>query len=709
MGLPGTGDDLTQTLAVEGGLPVHAPIDSSPEAQAEADRKNAVTASALQNVTPVGGVMRAGRGVGELVESGALPPMASRGPGAALPTSEQRGQAARGLTDVLGGTGQALVSALPGAALERPIATLATAGGALAGSYGAGKLADLVGASPDTKALLQEVGGWAGGFGGGLAGAHGEAAARAAVDPESALTEVLYKRGYLQDSQGQPVYIRSRAEAQAVAQEMLRQNPPNWRMGYQARKGMEASAAGMPEPTPEEIGRRNAAVAQQRYTDQQAAAAADEATRQASVAMRPGLPAGPAEGQPPAQPTRANVPSFANLGQPRQLQAPEPPTAGTGTLARGTVGTQAGAESDTAFWNQAKAAAKPGASFSEIAQRAQALKAQAQQRQPSPLGAVPLFSRPLTAPPEPTSQLDLGLGLPKRGEAFYSKAEQVADAKLPKSGPGDSFLATLRNNGVKAEEIADLKLDDFAGKAKVTKEEFLNAIRSRRPQLEQTQLQGGDTSYEDYSTPGGRNYRETLTQYPQSEAAQRANALKDEIATRKAELDDEIDRHNNASAQDQAQWPDDYFDKERAAISQLQVQLRGLESQSRGTEFTSGHWVEHPNVLAHSRESDFMTSDGMPVRHVHEWQSDLHQRGRERGYQVPPIRTLPEGFHTAKTAHGYSIVNREGVAVSGGLAPTQEDAINDFISIHNSQNANTTGVPNAPFKKSWHELAVKDS
>jgi hypothetical protein len=373
------------------------------------------------------------------------------------------------------------------------------------------------------------------------------------------------------------------------------------------------------------------------------------------------------------------------------------------------VGTQAGAESDTAFWNQAKAAAKPGTSFSEIAQRAQALKAQAQQRQPSPLGAVPLFSRPLVAPPEPSTQLDLGMNLPRRGEAFYSKAEQVADAKLPKSGPGDSFLATLRNNGVKAEEIADLKLDDFAGKAKVTKEEFLNAIRSRRPQLEQTALQGGDTSYEDYSTPGGRNYRETLTQYPQSEAAQRANALKDEIATRKAELDDEIDRHNNASAKDQAQWPDDYFDKERAAISQLQVQLRSVEAQSRGTEFTSGHWVEHPNVLAHSRESDFMTSDGMPVRHVHEWQSDLHQRGRERGYQVPPIRTLPEGFHTAKTAHGYSIVNREGVAVSGGLAPTQEDAINDFISIHNSQNANTTGVPNAPFKKSWHELAVKDS
>jgi hypothetical protein len=367
---------------------------------------------------------------------------------------------------------------------------------------------------------------------------------------------------------------------------------------------------------------------------------------------------------------------------------------------------------DNEFLQQAKAE-KPDGSVREWLQRAQELKQQAQQPAPSPLGGVPLFSRPLTAPSEPTSQLDLGLGLPRRAEPFYSKAEQVADAKLPKSGSGDSFLATLRNSGVKAEELSDLKLDDFAGKPKVTKEEFLDAIRSRRPELSQTQLHGDDetSSYEKYTTPGGQNYRETLTQYPQSQAGANAESFRAEADARQRQLDEDIDQHNAAKNPEDLGFPDDYFDKERAAIRNLREQQHYHEGIARTTDYQSGHWPDQPNVLVHDRESDFTTTDGMPVRHVHEIQSDLHQLGRESGYRTPPIRTLPEGFHTERTPQGYyRIVDREGNALSTRAAlPTREDAIDDFISRYNSMTANTSGAPNAPFKKSWHELAVKDS
>lgn len=334
---------------------------------------------------------------------------------------------------------------------------------------------------------------------------------------------------------------------------------------------------------------------------------------------------------------------------------------------------------------------------------------------PGPLG--PLFSRPLSGPPAPTAQLDLpGMNLPARAEPFYSKAEQIASAKLPKSGPGDSFLSTLRNNGVKAEEISDLGLDSFAGKQKVTKEEFLDAIRSRRPQLSQTTLgepeyePRHETMYEEYATPGGENYREVLTQYPPSEAARQAQSLKDEIATRQRELDDEIDRYNSRSNPEDINPDDDPFAFQREGIAQLQRQVNALESQTRQTDYRSGHWQDYPNVMAHSRESDFTTTDNMDVRHVHEVQSDLHQKGREQGYLNPPIRQLPEGYHTQRNPNGYyQIVNREGVPVVRRSLPSQEAAINDFIDSYNQQNANTSGAPNAPFKKSWHELAVKDS
>jgi hypothetical protein len=404
---------------------------------------------------------------------------------------------------------------------------------------------------------------------------------------------------------------------------------------------------------------------------------------------------------------------------PESPQGPIPRPLRSALRAGQTVGSAESTRLDNEFLQQAKRE-RPDGSVSQWLQRAQELKQQAQQAQPSPLGGVPLFSRPLVAPPEGTSQLDLGLNLPRRGEPFFSKAEQIADQKLPKSGNGDSFLATLRNNGVKAEEMADLHLDDFAGKAKVTKQEFLDAIRSRRPQLEQTTLEDerGETSYEGYRTPGGKNYRETLTQYPRSEAGQRAEALKAEISQRKQELDDEIDRHNAASAERQAQWPDDYFDKERAAISHLQVQLRDAETEARRTDYQSGHWVEHPNVMAHSRESDFTTTDGMPVRHVHEIQSDLHQLGREGGYRSPALRQLPEGYKTERmSGGGFRVVDPRGrVATMPGDATdiasfpgagSPEDAIDAYIGRANA--AQRGSAPDVPFKKSWHELAVKDS
>ena len=613
------------------GVPVWAPVDDSPEAKADAARNNAAVAATLRRATGLGGLMQLGQGVGQIVTSGAIPPMASRGPAQALPTAEQRGALARGATNVLGGAGEAATALAPAAALERPLTTALGFGGALAGSYGAGKLADVVQASPDTKALLQQVGGWIGGIGGGAAGEAGGVALRRATNPEDALTDLLWQKGSIRDSSGRDISIGSQGEARTVAKEMLRQNPQGPIEGFQLARNLRAAAGRIPAPS------------------------------EPSEAMVPsplgafsrGVPRGLPEGRP----------------------APEPSPAGTETPAQGTL--RAG-----------------------------------------PLGPVlsepALYSRPISGPPAPTTQLALpGLNLPEAAQPFYSKAEQIAQAKLPKSGPGDSFLATLRNNGVKAEEIADLGLDSFAGKPKVTKQEFVDAIQSRRPQLEQTTLGEGQqdsTMYEDYATPGGENYRETLTQYPASEAGQRAQALQEEITQRKRALDEEIDIHNNASPEEQAQrWAPDYFDNERAAISNLYDELHKAQASARGVDYQSGHWQEHPNVLMHSRESDFTTTDGMPVRHVHEWQSDLHQKGREQGYQSPTVRTLPEGFHTARNPQGYYyVVNREGVPTGVPSAPSQEAAIDNFIGRYNA-NANPSGAPNAPFKKSWHELAVKDS
>lgn len=70
---------------------------------------------------------------------------------------------------------------------------------------------------------------------------------------------------------------------------------------------------------------------------------------------------------------------------------------------------------------------------------------------------------------------------------FYSKAEQVANEKVPTNASGDQILATLRNNGVKENEIGWMGLDDYLkGKPKVSKADLQQFIKENQIQLEET-------------------------------------------------------------------------------------------------------------------------------------------------------------------------------------------------------------------------------
>ena len=67
---------------------------------------------------------------------------------------------------------------------------------------------------------------------------------------------------------------------------------------------------------------------------------------------------------------------------------------------------------------------------------------------------------------------------------FYSKAERVAQEKVPNNASGDQILATLRNNGVKENEIGWMGLDDFLkDKPKVSKADLQQFIKENQIQL----------------------------------------------------------------------------------------------------------------------------------------------------------------------------------------------------------------------------------
>lgn len=239
--------------------------------------------------------------------------------------------------------------------------------------------------------------------------------------------------------------------------------------------------------------------------------------------------------------------------------------------------------------------------------------------------------------PTPDPAPNLLAPTPEAGPTFYSVAERAVRDKGPSSADGAQWLSTIKNAGVKEEEIQQLGLEDFLAQqeGKVSKADVLAHIEERQIQVEEVikspqevpkGIEGwtnpnppGDVQYAEYQTPGpSKNYRELLLTLPTAESRR--------------------DQEND--------------------VSPLE---RGPNT------FQSRHWGE-PNVLAHIRFSEREDATGAPVLHVQEIQSDWHQTGRKTGYRS---ERLP------------------GVKSENYVTPT------------------SALVPDAPFKSSWPDLAIK--
>lgn len=276
-------------------------------------------------------------------------------------------------------------------------------------------------------------------------------------------------------------------------------------------------------------------------------------------------------------------------------------------------------------------------------------------------------------------------------KGFYSPIDQLA-AQLPRTkGTGAEFMTELsKRPGYKPQEAQDRELQTLMALPKMERAKFMEALKAKpAQQLEETTLAKSvlknrglnvlpdePTKYEDYSLPGGSNYREILLQMPHD--AQRAKEFSDP---------------------------------------------------------SSGHW-DQPNVLAHVRAKDRTGPNGEKILHLEEIQSDWHQQGRDRGYATP------EGlqqFRAAELAHRRlkeqleeAKLNSVNVdkKLSSGMPLYQDPEVRQRMEAakveHNNRimdlmpqvmkaqaQAQDLGhklnnvVPNAPFKKNWHELALK--
>jgi hypothetical protein len=305
--------------------------------------------------------------------------------------------------------------------------------------------------------------------------------------------------------------------------------------------------------------------------------------------------------------------------------------------------------------------------------------------------------------------LQLGLPVAKKTAPFYSAVDEaLAAIKRPKGTGAEFYTELTKQAGVKKAELADRKLEQaFKAKGKMTKEEAQQVLKDNPPPKLQEktftepmddyerdealrdnmerfgyeswedvpprimrkweeELDENVEKYGDYRTAGGKNYREIILKLPAS-------------------------RPNPNNYRDPAQYDAD---------------MRSFNASGKA-DYQSTHWKEDPNVLAHMRVQDRKGPNGEKILHVEEIQSDWHQEGRKKGYG-PKLEEQYRAYYT--TPDG------QQVDIGFGKTPEQVEQMTKAagwdtmpIKIETEKTVRKIGegVPDAPFKKNWHELAMK--
>lgn len=247
-------------------------------------------------------------------------------------------------------------------------------------------------------------------------------------------------------------------------------------------------------------------------------------------------------------------------------------------------------------------------------------------------------------------------------------------------------------------------------------ESFAEADEAANEWLRRTPV----TKYASYTLPGGENYRElllTLPGRPQFDDVKPSQAAQDrhraEWDRLSAEINRERDRTDGPRNNDRKFELEDERDilhnrMVRETIAEMPAHMRDR------SDYRTSHWDE-PNILAHVRFND-RTIDGKKTLFIEEVQSDWHQEGKRRGY----ARTFKPSDLTFDRTETDDIPRIEGTEpqkkywfkVRGydetpGWGTSEAEARRSALDWLNSPLKKSVGIPNAPFKTTWPDLAFK--
>jgi len=328
---------------------------------------------------------------------------------------------------------------------------------------------------------------------------------------------------------------------------------------------------------------------------------------------------------------------------------------------------------------------------------------------------------------------------PKSDIGFYSAVEQAAMASPRKSATGQAFLNDImKGPDVRADEIKWMGLDDYLkDKQNVTKQEVQDYIANNRVNVKEVRL--GESVAEDpigiakrkavfdkyepeiqalykqmdslgYGTPHNVTYEiDNKLRYLQNKRDYEADAayvVPEPIPTRHSQW--QLPGGENYRELLLTMPAKQLTEAEARSIlgaapdAKLSAADIAYASRKNVDEYRSSHFSQ-PNILAHLRVNDRVDADGKKMLLIEEVQSDWHQAGRDKGYGQKPSNFI---LRNPKT--GGQVGNFASKAEAEEFMKTSPRA-DEFSQgqFFIDEIKGRVDVPDAPFKDTWYQLALK--
>jgi len=200
---------------------------------------------------------------------------------------------------------------------------------------------------------------------------------------------------------------------------------------------------------------------------------------------------------------------------------------------------------------------------------------------------------------------------PKGDSGFFSMAEKKAMEIQRGKGTGAEFINELKSKGVTEDELNWTGFnDEFAGKPKVTKEEVVSHLNVNRLDVESRT--GRPSKFDEEDMYAGMD-----DDMPVDDDF--FEGVADDI-----DLDSEF---TPVSTHMGFAW------EGRETQDYREITLSLPKSKQRGKNvYTTDHFPNQENVVAHVRLADIVTADGKEILLLDELQSDVHKAGSKFGY-----------------------------------------------------------------------------